>query len=26
VVAADDEVHGLIVRCRACGRYNQVET
>jgi DNA-directed RNA polymerase subunit RPC12/RpoP len=26
VVADDDEVHGLIVRCRECGRYNQVET
>jgi len=25
-VADDDEVHGLIVRCRECGRYNAVET
>jgi DNA-directed RNA polymerase subunit RPC12/RpoP len=26
VIADDDEIHGLIVRCRECGRYNQVET
>jgi DNA-directed RNA polymerase subunit M/transcription elongation factor TFIIS len=25
VVADDDEVHGLIVRCRECGRYNEVD-
>jgi RNase P subunit RPR2 len=26
VIAEDGEVHGLIVRCRECGRYNEVET
>jgi len=26
LVADDDQVHGLIVRCRECGRYNEVET
>jgi hypothetical protein len=26
VVADDDQVHGLTVRCRECGQYNQVET
>jgi len=26
VIADDDQVHGLIVRCRECGRYNEVET
>jgi DNA-directed RNA polymerase subunit RPC12/RpoP len=26
VIADDDQIHGLIVRCRECGRYNEVET
>ena len=26
VIADDDQVHGLIVRCRECGRYNAVDT
>jgi hypothetical protein len=26
VVADDNQIHGIIVRCRECGRYNQVET
>jgi transcription elongation factor Elf1 len=26
VVADDDQIHGIIVKCRECGRYNQVET
>jgi DNA-directed RNA polymerase subunit RPC12/RpoP len=26
VIADDDQVHGLVVRCRECGRYNEVET
>jgi DNA-directed RNA polymerase subunit RPC12/RpoP len=26
VIADDDEIYGLTVRCRECGRYNQFET
>jgi DNA-directed RNA polymerase subunit RPC12/RpoP len=26
VVAEDDQLHGLVVRCRECGHYNAVDT
>jgi DNA-directed RNA polymerase subunit RPC12/RpoP len=26
VIADDDAIHGLIIRCKECGRYNAAET